>query len=566
MAYGALYSQRQKRALNIVWAAAGRYDFGPQFLAFHQNGEPDIYLNSIVGLVHRHYDYEKIANYIREKLAASLFSELFTELFWLGLEQAAYERELPQRPVLKDLRYDHAKRFLAEDASVDISLQQLMLRQELVHSLKCVRCREILGEQGSVMNPWDRRLYKALAFTGSMATEELIGAMENVIQSFFRGHWYNKPREVIHFTAGPLLMRLLRKFLPMTKGQGESYHRQLVLPTVAPVKGAGLKGLLAGRSQKGLTAEELTARYGESLFTAERRGEIMARLCQGLHRQVQLWFTSTNGEAQPENMAYYYQHQARFRTELRKLTGRLENALLVCHRRLELPARSGKLEAARLWRGVVLKDGRVFSAVEPAPQGNFSVMLLLDGSVSREGRQSIIACQAYLLAEAMEQAGIPVAVVSFFSQAGCTVLQRLKDFTEKSAQGIFAYKTQGWNRDGLALRAMPELWPDRGGGKLAFILTDSDPSDESPLPRQGLRAGTLYGGKRAWEDAHAAVKALGQQGIQVLALINSVLEAGLVAEAAQSIYGDDYVFLNDLRDLAQKVGERLERAIFAVHA
>ena len=61
MAYESLRSQRQKRALNMVWTAAGAYDFRPEFLAFHQDGEPDIYLNSIVGFVHRHYDGEKLA-------------------------------------------------------------------------------------------------------------------------------------------------------------------------------------------------------------------------------------------------------------------------------------------------------------------------------------------------------------------------------------------------------------------------------------------------------------------------------------------------------------------------
>ena len=55
-----LHAQRQKRARNIVWTAAGRYDFRPAFLSFYADGEPDLYLNSIVGFVHRHYDGEKL--------------------------------------------------------------------------------------------------------------------------------------------------------------------------------------------------------------------------------------------------------------------------------------------------------------------------------------------------------------------------------------------------------------------------------------------------------------------------------------------------------------------------
>ena len=94
-----LHARRQKRALNIVWTAAGRYDFRPAFLSFYADGEPDLYLNSIVGLVHRHYDAEKLTDYLRNTLDKSLLGELFTERFWLGLESAAYEKELPDRPV-----------------------------------------------------------------------------------------------------------------------------------------------------------------------------------------------------------------------------------------------------------------------------------------------------------------------------------------------------------------------------------------------------------------------------------------------------------------------------------
>ncbi len=92
MGYESLRAQRQKRAVNIVWTAAGRYGFRPEFLAFQQNGEPDLYLNSIVGFVHKHYQAEVLSAYFG-RLHKSLLGELFTELFWLGLEEAAYRRE-----------------------------------------------------------------------------------------------------------------------------------------------------------------------------------------------------------------------------------------------------------------------------------------------------------------------------------------------------------------------------------------------------------------------------------------------------------------------------------------
>ena len=47
------YSARQRRAINLVWTACGDYRFEPQFLAMQSDGQPDFYMNCIIGLVHK---------------------------------------------------------------------------------------------------------------------------------------------------------------------------------------------------------------------------------------------------------------------------------------------------------------------------------------------------------------------------------------------------------------------------------------------------------------------------------------------------------------------------------
>ena len=46
----------RRRALNIIWTAAGEYGFEPAFMAFSQDGNPDLYMNSIIGYVRKWYD------------------------------------------------------------------------------------------------------------------------------------------------------------------------------------------------------------------------------------------------------------------------------------------------------------------------------------------------------------------------------------------------------------------------------------------------------------------------------------------------------------------------------
>ena len=54
------YSGSARRARNIIWNAAGRYDFDPPFMAFFSNGHPDQYFNMIAGLVQKWLDMPKL--------------------------------------------------------------------------------------------------------------------------------------------------------------------------------------------------------------------------------------------------------------------------------------------------------------------------------------------------------------------------------------------------------------------------------------------------------------------------------------------------------------------------
>ena len=145
----------------------------------------------------------------------SLLRDLFTDLFWLGLEQAVFEREFPSRPVLMELRAEHARRWLEDD--IDLSMQQLMMRNEIVHSMKAARCHEILGEPTGLRNPWDQRLYEALRFSGDMGTEEIIEAMQGLWKRFFLFHFTNLQRKEFHVLLGSRWTAFLRKWLPMQR-------------------------------------------------------------------------------------------------------------------------------------------------------------------------------------------------------------------------------------------------------------------------------------------------------------------------------------------------------------
>ena len=67
--------------------------------------------------------------------------------------------------------------------------------------------------------------------------------------------------------------------------------------------------------------------------------------------------------------------------------------------------------------------------------------------------------------------------------------------------------------------------------------------------------------QEAREDTSSSVKELKKQGIKVLALVNSVFAEEIAEDFARKIYGENYIRLQDLAQLAQKVGDLLELEI-----
>lgn len=557
-------SERERRALNIVWTAAGEYGFVPEVLSFYREGEPDIYMNLVVGLAHRYYDAERLRAYMHE-LDESLLRSVFIDILWQGIENAIYERELPVRPVLRELAQTHARQRLADE--IDMSMQQRMMRSDIVHTLAAGRAHELLGEPTGILNPWDRRLYAALRYPGDCDTEEIIARTRDVLRRFFvlrfRDAWR---RGRLHLVLGARLQAWLRHHLPLQiKFEGDVEH--LENPTLeegGAVPGDGPEGLswgrTAARTQKELA--RLAADYGPPLLAEGERELIEQETCQGGHALAQLYFAAARADsaARQTNRAWYAANAARYHTSIRELRDRLRSLLAVYRQPLTLHARRGALDASAVWRAVYTEDTRVFRASQEMSWADFAVTLLLDGSESRASQQALIASQAYAIARSLALAGIAVQVVEFASERGFTILRQLKPFGADDCEGVFDYLARGWNRDGLALRALPYLLGTEQE-QLVLMLTDAHPSDELGLAVGQTTLTTGYSGEAAVDDAAQAARELRRSGVQLVGLVNSVIAASITDDAARRIFGEDCARIDDIGSLAAVVGNLVGRQI-----
>lgn len=107
-----------RRAENIIWNSAGDYGFRPDFKAFDKDGRAELYWNCIIGAARRHYDYPKLAELFKA-LDQYEESDTYEGLLWLGLENALYFKELPERPVLKELRREYARSVIKQLAGTE---------------------------------------------------------------------------------------------------------------------------------------------------------------------------------------------------------------------------------------------------------------------------------------------------------------------------------------------------------------------------------------------------------------------------------------------------------------
>ena len=136
------YSGNERRARNYIWNAAGRYDFEPSFLAFSPDGSPDMYYNLVIGLAYKWLDMEAIQEFIK-RYSASRSAEEFDDLFWLGLENCVYEKEIGERPVLEKLRREKAEAWFKSAA--DMSRQQMEMQSMTVYEQQMIRWSKVLG-------------------------------------------------------------------------------------------------------------------------------------------------------------------------------------------------------------------------------------------------------------------------------------------------------------------------------------------------------------------------------------------------------------------------------------
>jgi hypothetical protein len=281
----------KRRADNLIWSAAGDYSLEPGFRVYTADGRADLYWNSIVGAVYRHFDRAKLTDFYDRFRGMSLQST-FENLFWIGMEDSAYDREKEERLILPALREEYCRRRLAEGMADD-TLPERILKGHLHHCL---------GERYELPQERDRRILGTLERLKGLETDQILELLTALFVrefDFDKDHIPGEPEDDEEKRRFSLSFRFL-----LFHKKPEMIHppvRRLVFGIAEHVDEYSLNNgdpvyVGEGQMRRGQTDEGLRRyienSYGAPMYDGGKVRQMAREYCVGPHAGCRLHFTN----------------------------------------------------------------------------------------------------------------------------------------------------------------------------------------------------------------------------------------------------------------------------------
>lgn len=559
---------QKRRAENIIWNAAKSHAFSPDFKAYDSDARAELYWNIIIGAVRRHYDYPKIEAVFRS-FQAEEDADVYEGLFWLGLENAVFEKEREERPVLEALRRDYAERYVSQLRVVnDLPFYDMLA---LAHY------KRVLGLPDK-LDAYTAKLLDELEFFQEMTTDEIVARAGELFLRWFqirqkeREAENKKHRVPFGIRKGKTAKGRYRKF-----GIGFADHPSFLYGGQRVGAQDADNQRLSSMSETELRAF-MEAKYGKSAYDRRETAELERSVCTGNHASCHILITrGEKGSAKiqngfealkrereqkqiEQNRAFFSEHLAERRTAIERLSSKIQNSVLLHLQPSPVRSNSGALEGGRAWRALNFNDERIFVRDEQTDMGDLCVDILLDASTSQNSRQSIVSNQGYIIAESLNRCNIPCRVMSFCSMTGYTILRIFRGYDERGGNGrIFEYVSNGCNRDGLGIRMAHYLiGRESYEHKILIVLSDAKPNDVVRVRQKESGEFINYEAQTGIRDTAFEVRSARADGIRVICVFTGDDKD---LPSAKLIYGRDFARIQSFDKLADTVGMLLQNQI-----
>lgn len=552
----------ENRIFNLQWAGATSYDFDNFIIGENIDGNPDFYLNLIIGIAVKYLGPREIENLINSWTDNPRREKYDLGLIYM-LEDFAYNKELGKRPVLESLRKYFAEKFLAD--KYDLQRRSLAIRQNQMYRIEMLRMKEILGVKPGRISKKDLELYKNLRLPEDTDRTNL---EERVLDLF---------KKYLGYKENDILNRIpFIKFSFFESAGRVSLERSIMPASFAGKnqKSHGLRAFILNfkikKRRESLDYIEKT--FGRSLFDEKIRLGIERDLCTGGHKKSRLFYTrgitendkyldqDLNKKAIERHLLKFKANQASYMRAISLLSKEIKLKINLTSSFDEDISARGKLASRLAYKAEISDRAKIFKKKNLVTDPSMKVDLLIDGSASLLDKESEVAIEAYILSKSLENNSILVRVISFQTVGDFTILTILKDYDEKAEiKKIFRFKTMGWNRDGLVFRAYRGILNKDIGNTLSLILTDANPQDLKPLITKGFRFNKPYQDEVGVEDAKKNINDLRKKGLKIAAIIS-----GRHTDNAKEIYRSDFIKIDKASSIARVCGKFIKKQILSI--
>lgn len=550
--------KEENRIKNIIWDGSMDYTSDPFITGEDISGNPDFYLNLIIGLSAKYFGSENLEK-IFNKWQYNLYKDKFDLFAIFLLEDLVYEKEVQSRQVLTPLRKLYAEKFLED--KYDLQRKNLALKENLFFEMQLKKVNKILGMPYKLSGKRES-IFENLRLPEDTDEKNL----EERILNIFRENLNYKENEVLKFS--PIKNFTLFDSLGFVKL--ERSNSPTIFGDFQAKKTSGLTGFFYSLALKRRREKEkyIEDTFGKSIYSEDEMKIIQEKYLYGAHKKSRLHYTrgqshknideeNFDDDAINRHLLKFKENRNFYNNEIKSLSKKIRLALSNHSGIEEVVTNSGKLISKLAYKSMISDRVNIFSKKILNLNSYLKVDLVLDASASLMDLESDIAIEAYIVSKSLENNEILNRVISYETVGDYTVITILKDYEDKcDFEKIFRYRTAGWNRDGLFYRAYQNLVDLKNENHLLIALTDAHPRDIRPLASKNFFSSKNYSDQSSLEDTKKELDKLKKLGIHTSAILNSDK-----IENAKYLFGRNYIKIKSVKEIANVAGRFIQREI-----
>ncbi|MDD7306660.1 MAG: hypothetical protein PUG67_08735 [Peptoniphilaceae bacterium] len=560
------------RALNVIWDFANDYKLAPN----HYYPMDENYKNIILGYIYRTFDLALVDNYFKLLKKSNPFYKEFKNMTKLVMENIAYINLSKTNLVISDFRKKYAREI---DKFYSYKKDTTNVYEQIEKAYYEKILNKPITESFLV-----RELFRELFAIETKDTKDLLKQLDQVFKKYFLFEEFNDDNSLFK----DIIKDKKGKESEKKDTDSPSEYTEKSLEELFNAQSAEFTGnIYFEEKQKDMNKNKLFFAddnkdytqsndyiedfYGKSIISLQKQKSLEEKLAKGIHKSKKLYFTK--GEYSNSPNAMFNKKTRRKQSEKNKTY--IENNLAINNRAINDLKRTiknsianyededinqkntGIINSTRVWRAPILNDYNVFQKIELDKKAKFKVDLLIDGSASQIERQSVVANQAFIIAQTMDDVDIPIRVMSFSTLRDHTVFNIYRDYMEKGKnKNIYNFFASGSNRDGLAFKTLHHILDkenqrEEGTRRILIVLSDGKPHDEKQnINTKSINQKDQYIDKTAVDDAAKEIRNIKKDGIAVLGVFTGADED---VENAKLIYNNDFCRITNLENFSKIV-------------